>query len=169
MKHSAGRNPPREWDSDRLYAYGLRFLGYRARSELEIRQRFQQRAAAPELIDEVIARLRSAGLVDDESFARAWVDSRRRASPRGDRLLKYELVRKGIPAETIENTLAKTEDGSDLELAHKAATQRARRLSGVPEPAFSRRLTDFLIRRGFDYDVVATVVAQVRPAGDGSD
>jgi len=146
----------REWTADSLYAYGLRLLTYRARSEHEIRQRFQQRGAPPGLLDDAIERLRISGLVDDEAFAQAWVESRRRASPRGDRLLQLELSHKGIQRPDIEAALGEEADERALALA--AATKKVRALAAEPEPVFVRRLTAFLLRRGFGYEVVSEVV-----------
>ncbi|HEU0168619.1 MAG TPA: regulatory protein RecX [Chloroflexota bacterium] len=147
----------REWDADSLYAYGLRLLTYRPRSEREVRQRFGQRGAPAELVDAVVERLREVGLVDDAAFAQAWVDSRRRASPRGDRLLRAELAGKGVARQVVADTLE--ESGADpLALAQAAAAKKARSLVGQPEPAFRRKLMDFLLRRGFDYDVAGQVV-----------
>lgn len=154
VKHSR-----REWNADSLYAYGLRLLSYRARSEREVMQRFQQRGAETELSQSVVERLRAGGLLDDQEFARSWVESRRRASPRGDRLLQQELVRKGVARPDIETALGSETDPSLL--ARTAAIKKARALATEPEPVFVRRLTDFLVRRGFDYDVVSTVVREL--------
>ncbi|MBV8083735.1 MAG: regulatory protein RecX [Chloroflexi bacterium] len=159
----------REWDADSLYAYGLRLLTYRPRSEREVRQRFAQRGAAGELVDAAVERLRAAGLIDDAAFAQAWVDSRRRASPRGDRLLRAELAGKGVAREVVADTLE--ESAADaLALAQVAAAKKARSLAGQPEPAFRRKLMDFLLRRGFDYDVAGEAVrglAGTRGADEG--
>ena len=149
----------RSWDADGLYAYGLRLLSYRARSEREVRQRFQQRGASPELIDGAVARLKDRGLIDDGAFAQAWVDSRRRASPRGDRLLQRELGAKGVARSTIDSVLSADSDAHALALA--AATKKARALAAEAEPVFVRRLTDFLLRRGFDWEVVSSVVREL--------
>ncbi len=152
----------REWTADSVYAYGLRLLTYRPRSEREIRQRFQRRGVAPELIDGAVERLRAGGLVDDEAFAQAWVESRRRASPRGDRSLQRELSQKGVQRPAIEAALGDESDERALALA--AGAKKARALAGEPEPVFVRRLTDFLLRRGFGYDVVSGVVRELLAA-----
>jgi regulatory protein len=106
--------------------------------------------------------LQSGGFIDDQAFAEAWVESRRRASPRGDRLLQHELARKGVARDNIEHALSSEADA--LELARAAAAKKARVLAGQPEPAFIRKLTDFLLRRGFDYAVVAAVVRELANA-----
>jgi regulatory protein len=158
VKHPRAERP-REWTESSLYAYGLRLLTYRARAEREVRQRFQQRSAPPDLIDAVVERLRAGGLVDDEAFAEAWIESRRRASPRGDRLLKRELSQKGVQRNVAESALSGESDERGLALA--AGAKKARALTAETEPVFVRRLTDFLLRRGFGYDVTAEVVREL--------
>ncbi|MBK6661488.1 MAG: regulatory protein RecX [Thermoflexaceae bacterium] len=74
----------------------LRLLSHRARSENEMRTRLGMRGIAPAIIEEEIVRLRDAGLLDDEQFARAWVEDRKRFAPRGRRMLRYELLGRGI-------------------------------------------------------------------------
>ncbi len=151
---------PLEWTADRLYAYGLRLLTFRPRTEKELRERFRPRASSIEAIDEAVERLSAAGLVDDQRFAQAWVESRRRSSPRGDRLLRWELAAKGVARREVEAALAEPAD--PFELAVDAGRKKARLLAGEDGAVFSRRLHDFLTRRGFDYEVVARAVVTLR-------
>ena len=73
-----------------------RFLEARSRSVDEVRRRLASAGYRPELIDGAIDRLTELGMLDDEAFARQWVESRDRARPRGERALRDELRRKGI-------------------------------------------------------------------------
>ena len=52
-----------------------------------------------------IERLTELGFLDDEAFARAWLESRDRARPRGERALKFELRRKGVAQGVVEAAL----------------------------------------------------------------
>jgi regulatory protein len=152
----------RVWTAESLHAYALRLLSYRARSREELLWRFRDRGAPEQLAQEALQRLADAGLVDDEAFARRWVESRRRASPRGDRLLRSELARKGLPRRTIDEAMSSAEDQRASALA--AAQKKARALTKETEQVFGRRLTDFLLRRGFEYETVASVVREVAAA-----
>ncbi|MBI1885114.1 MAG: RecX family transcriptional regulator [Chloroflexi bacterium] len=136
----------------------LRLLSYRPRSEAELRLRLARKGAAAALVDETLARLRSLGLLDDGAFARYWVESRQQLSPRGRRLLWRELTAKGVDRETVQEAVASLDDA---EAAYRAGEKRARTLKALEFPEFRRRLGDFLIRRGFDYDVVAEVTARL--------
>lgn len=168
-----------EVDGDRLRALreaeasadaisaALRLLSYRPRSETELRQRLARRGAPLALVDSTIQRLRELGLVDDAAFARAWVESRERASPRGQRLLRQELRAKGVNSDASRELV---EGVDDAEAALRASARRAASLSGLPQAEFRRRLGDFLRRRGFDYETIRlTVERRWRELAEGRD
>ena len=73
----------------------MRLLGYRGRSEAEVRRRLSPRYDS-QVIDRVIAALTQQGYLDDATFARQWRSSRERRRPRGQRLLRQELLGKGV-------------------------------------------------------------------------
>ena len=137
------------------FSSALRLLSYRQRSERELRDRLARKRVAQPLCDEVIARLRELSLIDDEAFARSYVQSRDQTSPRGRRLLAQELLTKGIPRRAIQGPLA---DVDELGAAYRAAARRARSLASQTYADFRRRLGDFLLRRGFGYDVARETV-----------
>src|SRR5581483_9478342 len=62
-------------------------LARRPRSEREVRQRLSRRGATPAVIDETVAKLYAARLLDDAAFAQAWAEARDRTSPRSARLV----------------------------------------------------------------------------------
>ena len=139
-------------------AASLRLLSYRPRSEAELRQRLARRGTPPALVDGAIERLRELGLVDDAAFAQAWVDSRDRASPRGRRLLRQELLAKGVDSDTSRELL---ESVDEPDAALRAASRRAASLRDLSYDEFRRRLGDFLRRRGFGYDTVRRTVERL--------
>ena len=63
-----------------------------------------------DLVDGAIARMADLGMLDDEAFARAWVESRDRARPRGERAIREELRLKGIHRETVDLVLGERRD-----------------------------------------------------------
>jgi SOS response regulatory protein OraA/RecX len=98
-------------DPDLVMAAAARLLEGRARSVAEVRRRLTGSGFRPELVEGVIERLLDLGLLDDEAFARAWLASRDRAHPRGERALRSELLAKGIAQSTIAVLLAERAAG----------------------------------------------------------
>ena len=136
----------------------LRLLSHRSRSESEMRTRLKMRGIQPDIVEEELERLRTAGLLDDERFAEAWVADRQRTSPRGRRMLRYELLGRGISPEAVDNA---TREVDDLGVALEAARVRAGKTDTTDYRAFATRVGGHLQRRGFSYDVVMEAVRQV--------
>ena len=84
-----------------------RFLEVRSRSVAEVRRRLTGAGYQPDLVEGAIARLLDLGLLDDEAFARAWIESRDRARPRGERAIRQELGLKGVDRPTIDLVLGR--------------------------------------------------------------
>ena len=155
-------------DADRRVAAhdsALHLLSYRARSETEMRKRLALRGVDTCIAEGEIDRLRTAGLLDDEKFARAWVEDRKRLAPRGRRMLRYELLGRGIEPKCVEAAVSEVDDRAT---AVELARARARRILCSDYVSFSTRVTGFLLRRGFDHDVAteATRLAWAEVAGD---
>jgi len=158
-----------------------RFLEVRPRSIAEVRRRLHDNGYRHDLVEGAIARLADLGMLDDAAFARAWIESRDRARPRGARALRDELRRKGVAAEDVEAALATREatvTGADADdpALRAGAGERASSTAGDRDAAarlLERRggpllreadprrrrakAYSLLARNGFDPDVCATV------------
>ena len=143
---------------ERALQQALLFLGYRARSESEIRQNLRKHEIPESVIEETLERLRKDGLANDGQFASAWVENRSTFRPRSRRMLALELRQKGLDGEAVKSALDKVDDEA---LAYEAARKRAPRLKGLERNEFRKKLSEFLARRGFPYSVIAPVVTQV--------
>lgn len=143
---------------EQVHERALRFLAVRPRSEAELRENLRRHKVAEALIEAEVSRLRETGLLNDEAFARLWVENRATFRPRSQRALQAELKRKGISSELTQAALAGADDEAG---AYRLAAQRAKRLLALPRPEFRRKLAEYLGRRGFDYEVTQAVVERV--------
>jgi regulatory protein len=144
----------REGSAEAAYSRSLDYLSYRPRSRAEVETYLRQRGFSEEEIEAVIARLETAGLLDDEAFAQYWVENREQFRPRGLRALRYELRNKGISDQIIERAVAKVDVA---ESAYRSASKKARQLGDADQQTFYRKLVEYLARRGFDYEVAREV------------
>ena len=148
-----------------------RLLEARPRSVDEIRRRLRGLGYAAELVESTIARLTELRYLDDDAFARTWVESRDRAQPRGERALRMELARKGIERETVDAVLddrqgdaAAGPDGvsADDGAAERLLRKRLAAILRVPDPrARLQRAYGLLARAGFGPDVCSAVARRV--------
>ena len=136
----------------------VKFLSYRPRSEDEVRKNLKKHKFQEEIIEKVIDRMRRGGLVNDVNFAELWVENRSEFRPRGSRLLRMELRKKGIPDDVIENA---TKDLTEDELAFRAASKQARKYKKLEWQEFRKKMNGFLARRGFDYGIISNVIPNV--------
>jgi regulatory protein len=155
----------------------VRFLEARSRSIAEVRRRLTTAGYQADLVEGAIARMTDLGMLDDEAFARAWVESRDRARPRGERALQNELRLKGIERTVIDLVLLVRReqptglddvDADTLPIApdHAAAerlmAKHARALDRIADPRRRReRAYALLARNGFDPETCRDVAAGV--------
>lgn len=145
----------------RVYDRVLRYLSYRPRSIAEVRRYLEQKAAPEDQIEQIIERLTAVGLLDDEAFARAWIEDRETHRPRGGRALQYELKQKGLDAQTIEAALEEVEF-DEPESAYRAIAQRRNRYESITDRAvFFRTVGGFLARRGFGWEAAKSATERL--------
>ena len=110
----------------------------------------------------ILEQLTGVDLLNDERFAKAWITSRDRLSPRGIPLLKMELAQKGVSKEVVEAALNNREaDGEtpdELIQARELVERRARQYASLPKEVRDRRVTSFLMRRGFSYGTIKRIL-----------
>ncbi len=127
----------------------LRLLSVRARSTHEIETALVRRGYSPEVIGAMLSRLQACGLIDDEQFARTWVQSRAQVRGLARRRLRHELTNKGVDMRTADEALADVTPDDEVDAAGRLVRQRLGRLSGPPDDAQIRRVAALLSRRGF--------------------
>lgn len=152
-----------------------RSLEARSRSVAEVRRRLTGAGYRADLVESTIERLLELGMLDDEAFARAWVESRDRARPRGERALRAELGLKGVERAVIDAVLAdrrsraaETGEGGEGEkpglspdalAAERLLARHARVLGRVSDPRVRRqRAYALLARHGFDADTCSVAL-----------
>ena len=153
---------------EKLLSASLRFVSYRPRSEKEFRDFLTRKLKKRKVYDivvipRVIKRLTDLGYVDDEAFARWWVQSRMQFRPKGARVLILELLRKGVAKSTVAEVVSRARKSGENEkdTVKQLAQKRLSRLAGIPARERKKKLFDFLLRRGFEADLVTAVVDEV--------
>ena len=137
---------------DKFYNKALEFLSYRPRSEKEVRDKLATKKVEPDIIGKIISKLKEKKFIDDEEFAKGWIESRLRFKPRSSRLIKLELKQKGIDPEIINNLQLTI--NSDLESAKKLVEKRIERLKNLPKQEIYQKLGRFLASKGFNWDTI---------------
>ncbi len=149
----------------------MRLLSHHARSEKEIRDRLRKASFRAIVVNEVISALKRSALLDDVSFARMYAHDTMARKPLGKHLLRQQLRAKGVAKEIIDPLIEKVyTPESEENFAFSLAKKRLVRLLSPPRPRNlqdllkqKKRLTDYLVRRGFDWETVSSVVSKLIP------
>lgn len=150
----------------KLYTRSLEYALIRPRSQRELRDYLYRKTrdtrtktgdikkgASKELTERVFDRLLEKGYVDDEKFAKFWVENRNVRKGSSMRKLQMELRGKGVETGIVEQVLADT-DRLDTDELQKIIAKKASRYDDI------QKLTAYLVRQGFRYDDVKEALAR---------
>lgn len=147
----------------KLYARALEYTMMRPHSAKEVRdylwrktrERFvknrktgevsKREGVSRSIADRVYDRLVEKGYIDDEKFARYWVENRSLAKGASRRKLTSELRAKGVEQGIIDASLSSSDRSDDDELQKIIAKKQAR----YPD---EQKFKQYLMRQGFSYD-----------------
>lgn len=152
----------REDERHRCRARAWSLLARRPRSRLELGRLLRQRRFSKAIVEETLDRLEAAGHLDDAEYARLTVEQARSAGKSGPRLVRQKLAQRGVKGREADEALAPLEDRAEQEEIARALLEKWSRRTRPAEPAKRRQsAAAFLLRRGFDNDVVWETVREV--------
>lgn len=153
---------------ERVFQRAAKLLAAKQRSVEELRERLLEgRGATKANVEEVIARLREYGYLDDAKFAQSYASLRLRERPIGRRRLQRDLWLKKVDKQTIETALDEVfESIPEEDLIDRVIAKRIR-LRGKPRTREdARKLFDHLIRQGFGFELVSEKVRRLAKSDD---
>ena len=157
MNPSAKGSPMDEFSKAKRAAFES--LKIRNRSEKEIREKLYRKKFDPDTIEQTVQYLKSVDLINDRQFARDWIRTRL-AKPFGLRRIFFELKSmKGIPEEILKEEIACVQNNSSEESTIEALAKKClRKYKNLEAAKRSRRLYEYLARRGFNIDIITKVI-----------
>ncbi|MCS6817959.1 MAG: RecX family transcriptional regulator [Blastocatellia bacterium] len=168
-KPGAGEDNPHVMTASRyqqLMNRAFRLLSRKALSTAELRAKLLEKAPEEEqLVEQVLARLRELGYLNDGQLASDYALMRLQLRPMGRRRLREELRRKRLPEEAIESALEQAYRHTDEESLIARAVQKWMRTKGRPRTtAEAKRLFDHLMRLGFEHEHIHRVLREISKA-----
>ncbi|MCH5152484.1 MAG: RecX family transcriptional regulator [Clostridiales bacterium] len=143
------------FDSEKSVAFekAMGYLGRGMKTVKQMRDYLTKKAYSPEVVDYVIRRLKEYRYIDDEEYAKTYVEHN--SSTKGERRLKQELVSKGIAL-----SLAEEHSQLDSEQALTDANRLAQKYmrSKPCDVKTLQKLQRYLLSRGYGYDTVNAVL-----------
>jgi regulatory protein len=142
------------------YDAAVRYLGSRPRSVSEIKRHLRTKRFDDAAQDKAIDQLRAQRYIDDEAFARYWVEQRERFRPKSRRAIVSELMQKGVARETIDLVLGDADPDTETKRARDSLRRPMTRWLSMDENERKRKIHQYLATRGYSYDVIEEVIAK---------
>lgn len=153
--------PPKidsEENRDRAFNYSLKYLSFRARSTKEIKDYLVRKNFIEATIDAAIQKLNELKFLNDEGFAKAWIESRQKHKGKSKFVLKQELRIKGIDSGMIDHTLQEAQE--DFETARILFEKKKKLFQGLSKIEFKKRMGAYLQRRGFTWEIIKKLLRE---------
>ena len=146
----------------------LKFLKYSDRTVHEMKEKLRYKGFNDSIVEKAAGKLKRLGYLNDGQFAERWIRGKLRSRPIGRRLIEQKLRLKGIHPDILSEKLELlyrgfVESGGIEELACK----QVRKYRSIEGFRLKKKLFDFLIRRGFNYDECVTAVERAISVEEG--
>jgi regulatory protein len=137
----------------------LRFAMVRPRSEKEVTDYFRRKKIHESIHSELLGKLKHLELIDDEKFAKWWVEQRQAFRPKPKRILNQELRIKGIKPEAIKKVLGE-EEIDEEKMAKELLAKKAYKWKNLEARIRRQKMSQYLAGKGFSWEVIEKVTAK---------
>lgn len=138
----------------------LRYLGTRAQSKQGIIQYLKRKEFSESVISDTVEFLIRQGFINDTTYAASFINSRLHHKPRGRRLIRYELLKRGISEEDIDSGMTDATI-SEAESACTLIRKRINRLSSDHQQEWIEKTIRWLLSKGFSYSLARNSIEKV--------
>lgn len=143
----------------------FRFLSRRHHSVSELRTKLIKKKYLKEIIENVLQDLADKNFLDDEQFAKAYIEEKSVKKKIGINRLKAELFKRGIDRKIVDKVLSNV----DSELSYDQALELAKRKSEflrrkeIDKRKLKSKIFSFLSSRGFESEIIMKVLHNLEP------
>jgi regulatory protein len=147
----------------------LRLITIEPRSRAQLAQAMQRKQIPDHVAEGILNRFTEVGLIDDQAFARAWVESRHHSRGLSRRALSTELRRRGVAADDVRDAVETLDPDQEVATARQIVDRKLRATRGQPFEARMRRLVGALARKGYGAALSYRIVREALEAEGAHD
>ena len=138
----------------------LKMLTAAPRTRAQLAAAMARRGVPDEAAQAVLERFAEVQLIDDGTFARAWVESRHHGRGLARRALAAELRQRGVESDDIQTAVSELDPEQEYATARALVERRLAGTRGLARPARFRRLMGVLARKGYPEALAYRVVRE---------
>lgn len=147
--------PPLPNKNKQAFELAMKHLTHQARSVFEISRYLDNKGVDKETALDVISMLIEKKYLDDMQFSLNFVEARQKNKPKSKFAIAYELKKKGIQSDIVENVLSHL---NDYDLALKAVESKLSSWRHLDRGCYEKKIMNFLTYRGFSYDISLSIL-----------
>jgi SOS response regulatory protein OraA/RecX len=155
--------PPRDPEAA-ARAICLRLITVEPRTRSQLAQALRRKQIPDAIADGILDRFTEVGLIDDQAFARAWVESRHHSRGLSRRALSTELRRRGVADDDVREAVETLDPDQEVATARQIVDRKLRSTRGQPPDARARRLVGALARKGYGPALAYRIVREALEA-----
>lgn len=132
----------------------LNFLSYRMRSTKEVIDYLKKKEVDEPIIPDVIHKLSEYKYINDEEFAKAYVQTQINTTTKGPEVIKQELFEKGVEQDILLKSLALFTMDEQVGKAIKLISKTIPKNNKASERQTKQKIEQTLQRKGYPWDVI---------------
>jgi regulatory protein len=134
---------------DLLYQKAFTYAALRMRTEWEVKNYIKTHNGSGEVISHTLNKLRDLNIIDDEKYARVYIEDRQNLHPSSRRKLVLELQKRHIASDVIKRSTTDEVETTDEHAALHAIITKMRKQTRYSD---NLKLMQYLSRQGFSYN-----------------
>ena len=108
----------------------------------------------------VLDRLTELGYVDDLAYAHMFIRSKTQTKHLARRAMSYELAKRGVHKDLIEEALLDITTEDEWEMARQLVAKKLRSMNDLSQDVITRRLMGTLARKGYSGSIAGAVIRE---------
>lgn len=145
----------------KAYNKALYYLGFRMRSEGEVRQKLKEKEYGDAVIDEAIKKLYTHNFLDDQQFSEALMRTQINSGKKGPRAIQQDMQKRGIDKQMQKDVLDAYSEEEQLEIAKVLAEKIALKEKMKTPSQIQQKISDTLLRKGYNYSLIKLAIADL--------
>ena len=139
----------------------LHFLSFQMRSEYEVKKKLLDAGHGEAVVLEAVRKLESLGFLNDQTYSKALLETKKRTLKKGPRAIRQDLKKKGIDKSLQDEVLETFTEEEQLEIAMQLAEKEVRAGSRRTPLQLKQKIQDVLMRKGYSFSIVSDVLERI--------
>lgn len=145
----------------KAFSKALHFLSFQMRSEYEVKKKLLDAGHGEAVVQEAVRKLESLGFLNDQTYSKALMETKKRTLKKGPRAIRQDLKKKGIDKSLQDEVLETFTHEEQLEIALQLAEKEVRAGSRKTPTQLKQKIQDVLMRKGYSFSIVSEVLERI--------